>query len=631
MNKLITIITILSLVFTKGDTNMADYNIQMGQRNASNTEWDNHFPVTKAENIITANGNIVIDLGKKADKTYVDAVTQSIASGSPKGAFTTLALLQADATANTLDGKKYIYVVTADGKWYYWNGSAWTAGGVYQSTGLTDKSVLTTKLEDSARFDAYPFQPLASFNNNKTAELQIKKAVKKIEIYGADATKKYNLGILQRNFSTYGTGAYIYECNSDGTQNKIVALTSLTSYAIPIGTTEFILNEYQNSRITAKLLIDWNEISDGAQYVNNHFDKSGLDYKTYFDFADSKIKIKLPPKIQGVVGNELNIYFDNIILCDSLDNYDIEVNDFSSGGIQQNERYTIVPTSEKVFNLQISVYQYGKLITSAQSTITIKANTVGSGVNKKCIFIGDSITDGGVYTGELLKLFGAGDVMDITLLGTRGAAPNLHEGRAGWKASDYVGISGRDGITNAFWNPTTSAFDFAYYMAQQGYAGVDVVGINLGVNDIFNYTDDTLLNSEITNILNRYDAMLNSIHTYNINTKVAFLITIPPSKNQDAFGKNYQSGQTQWRYKRNNFLFMSALIEKYKNREADGIYLIPINANLDTEHNMLTETVAVNSRNTDTIVRQSNGVHPATSGFYQIADTIYYWLKVQEN
>lgn len=35
--------------------------------------------------------------------------------------------------------------VAIDGKWYYWNGSAWAAGGTYQSTGLADKGVTPTK------------------------------------------------------------------------------------------------------------------------------------------------------------------------------------------------------------------------------------------------------------------------------------------------------------------------------------------------------------------------------------------------------------------------------------------------------------------------------------------------------
>jgi hypothetical protein len=79
---------------------------------------------------------------QKADKTYVDTLTSSIASGSPKGTYATLALLQAAYPTGTTG----IYIVTADGKWYYWNGSAWTAGGTYQSTGIADGSIAQSKL-----------------------------------------------------------------------------------------------------------------------------------------------------------------------------------------------------------------------------------------------------------------------------------------------------------------------------------------------------------------------------------------------------------------------------------------------------------------------------------------------------
>jgi hypothetical protein len=47
------------------------------------------------------------------------------------GTFATLAALQADANANTPDGKKRFYIVAADGHHYYWSNinSAWTDGG----------------------------------------------------------------------------------------------------------------------------------------------------------------------------------------------------------------------------------------------------------------------------------------------------------------------------------------------------------------------------------------------------------------------------------------------------------------------------------------------------------------------
>ncbi|WP_160678769.1 BppU family phage baseplate upper protein [Clostridium sp. C8-1-8] len=66
---------------------------------------------------------------------------QSLASGSPANVFLTLTALQSDANANTTSGKTKTYVISADGGWYYWNGSTWTRGGTYQSTGIAFNSV----------------------------------------------------------------------------------------------------------------------------------------------------------------------------------------------------------------------------------------------------------------------------------------------------------------------------------------------------------------------------------------------------------------------------------------------------------------------------------------------------------
>lgn len=96
------------------------------------------------------NGIGNLDAGVTANATQI----ASLASGSPKGTYTTLALLQsAFPTGNT-----NIYLVTADGKWYYWNGTAWTIGGTYQSTGIAFNSVVPAQLTFA------PVQGMASKN-----------------------------------------------------------------------------------------------------------------------------------------------------------------------------------------------------------------------------------------------------------------------------------------------------------------------------------------------------------------------------------------------------------------------------------------------------------------------------------
>lgn len=47
---------------------------------------------------------------------------------------------------NMTDTSK-IYVLTTDGNWYYYNGSNWVSGGVYQATQIPDNSIYTDKIK----------------------------------------------------------------------------------------------------------------------------------------------------------------------------------------------------------------------------------------------------------------------------------------------------------------------------------------------------------------------------------------------------------------------------------------------------------------------------------------------------
>lgn len=66
--------------------------------------------------------------------SYLESIFKTTSSGSPKGTYATLSDLQAAFPA----GNNNIYVVRADGNWYYWNGATWASGGIYQSAGLPD-------------------------------------------------------------------------------------------------------------------------------------------------------------------------------------------------------------------------------------------------------------------------------------------------------------------------------------------------------------------------------------------------------------------------------------------------------------------------------------------------------------
>lgn len=101
------------------------------------------YPKTVASEVYVDENTTVssaLEQNKNEIAVLIPKVNSSI-SGSPKGTFLTLEALKNDTNANTVEGKKNIYVVNEDGGWYYWNGSAWTKGGIYQSSGLPSNVV----------------------------------------------------------------------------------------------------------------------------------------------------------------------------------------------------------------------------------------------------------------------------------------------------------------------------------------------------------------------------------------------------------------------------------------------------------------------------------------------------------
>ena len=71
--------------------------------------------------------------------------------------------------------------------------------------------------------------------------------------------------------------------------------------------------------------------------------------------------------------------------------------------------------------------------------------------------------------------------------------------------------------------------------------------------------------------------------------------------------------------------YVFSLDKWYADLASDNANVSSINLSgqFDTEYNMQTATRQVNTRNSTTETYQSNGVHPANSGYLQIADAVY--------
>lgn len=355
------------------------------------------------------------------------------------------------------------------------------------------------------------------------------------------------------------------------------------------------------------------EGSVSTPYEAYKFTPNAVPLATYAD-----IKLAVAPVIPAVVGREINIYKENIVCVDDINNYQFVFT--CAKGTHQNERWTYTPVAGDVGDIAmtISVYQRFNLIATVNTTIRVSAATKGTGQTFKTLIIGDSTTANNTMINELANVL-TGDALTITFIGTQGVSPKFHEGYSGrttnWHYSDPASPFVYSG-----------AFDFAQYLTTKTQDTPDIVVLNLGINDMFTFTDDASALNAISAIISQYDAMVANIKLSNAAMKIAIAVTIP-SGNQDAFG-SYGAGQTSWRYKLNHRMLTKVLVDYYGGREASNIYLLPLNTNLDIVNNMeAAAAVPINSRNPATIVRQTNGVHPGQYGYYQIADTYYSWLK----
>ena len=340
--------------------------------------------------------------------------------------------------------------------------------------------------------------------------------------------------------------------------------------------------------------------------------------------AEEWCEISLPSTLYGIVGKEINVYFDNVIMCNDLSDYQISVE--CSKGVQQERRWTYTPNVAEEFDLRISVFKNAEEVSSAQTRVKIKS-TAGTNATKKVLCIGDSWTEGVYYVGWTLDRFNgkdtwAGDGDNIQLLGTKTGWNNeaiRHEGRYGWTTQSYCTMSEYETQSNPFYNSTSKTFDFAYYLSANNIATPDIVILFLGIND----AGQGITSSQTITYFNQ---MINSIHSVSSNIKIGIVLTPPPAGTQDGFGKHNACGTTRFRHKYNAFNLSKALIANYDGK-IDNVSVVPVNVNIDCIDNYQFEEVNANAYSTVKIRRQVDNVHPYYDGYKQVADSMYAFIK----
>jgi hypothetical protein len=185
-----------------------------------------------------------------------------------------------------------------------------------------------------------------------------------------------------------------------------------------------------------------------------------------------------------------------------------------------------------------------------------------------------------------------------------------------------------------FWDTKNNKFDFTAWATRNGVASLNMVYVLLSWNSLgegstpvttFTYQNDI-------------QTFLNQLHT-DFPSAVVRLVGIEAPSVNGGLGASYgaNSGLSQYYNTlvtmNNNNKMLQALADN--SSYSSWVKYIGTAAQFDSENNMSQSLTPVNTRNATTENRGTNGVHPATQGYYQIADAVYRefiaWLSSSSN
>lgn len=329
--------------------------------------------------------------------------------------------------------------------------------------------------------------------------------------------------------------------------------------------------------------------------------------------AVSPDKVLLPPRINCVAGRAKKLFDQRLRIADGPRHVDWT----ALAGSQITGAWSLpapAAGADTAMSVVLSDRDYGQPKGSGASTLSIAAANGPAGAARRVLFIGDSLTAAGTYTQRILDASAANaSGVQVTLMGTKGAGANKHEGQGGWTVGRYHTPGVTWYASNPFTQNSADKFNFAYYLSSTAQAAPDIVVIALGINDAVGSTTDAGALSAALASMAQLDEIIGITGGAGVTSVKAaaaaakFLIVPEPagSNDQADFGTDYGTGIAGWRAQRNISIFNSALIDRFSGREADGVFLSSAFLQVDPDAGYST-----------------SGVHPGTLGYEQMGDAI---------
>lgn len=268
-----------------------------------------------------------------------------LASGSPAGVYATLTALQ---TADPSHSR--IYVVSEDGKWYYYDTTltSWTAGGTYQSTEIAQRAVKYPNLELALQSQ---LKPSELFNSSEetlsgkyytgTAGQTITEGTSVNFIGGVMSVQagdtiiipfvdRGNWSTIKPIYMTDENDVILYSIDLDLIRNTVTYLSNNFTFTVP----EDVTKIYFNNCIQSSSDLRWYPF---RIFGYNYFDERLTNQ------LQSKEDVEVEDTISGV--------YSNYYWGDSVGNYETRVYH-----VYPNDKINVISTLAASYTLLVGVF-----------------------------------------------------------------------------------------------------------------------------------------------------------------------------------------------------------------------------------------------------------------------------------